>query len=88
MPAKVKHDRTILTNYKMYTSGDSFKYFRDGKNVALCTHGDWLYINSLHKKGNLQNAKDYIHDLQDIIDSLKNRLDTIMGDKKSHFLKF
>ena len=88
MPGKVKHDRTILTNYKMYTSGDSFKYFRDGINVSLCTHGDWLYINSLHDVDNLQNAKDYIHDLQEVIDSLKGGLMNIMGDKKSHFLKF
>ena len=88
MPAKVKHDRTILTNYKMYTSGDSFKYFRDGENVSLCTHGDWLYINSLHKMGNLQNAKAFIHDLQDIIEKVKGGLNNIIGDQKSYFLKF
>ena len=88
MPDKAKHDRTILTNYRMYTSGDSFKYFKDGKNVSLCTHGDWLYINSLHDDDNLQNAKDYIHSLQDVIESVKGGLMNIQGDKKSHFLKF
>ena len=87
MPAKVKHDRTILTNYKMYTSGDSFKYFRDGINVSLCTHGDWMYINSLHDNDNFQNAKDYIHDLQDVIDSLRGGVMNIIGDKKSYYLK-
>ena len=88
MPGKVKHDRTILTNYKMYTSGDSFKYFKDGVNVSLCTHGDWMYINSLHDNDNFQNAKDYVHDLQDVIDGVKDGLMSILGDKKSFFLKF
>ncbi len=88
LPIQEQHDRTILTNYKMYTSGDSFKYFKDGTNVSLCTHGEWLYISSLHDDDVLQNAKDFIHDLQEIIDKVKGGLMSIMGDRKSLFLKF
>ena len=88
LPGQEQHDRTILTNYKMYTSGDSFKYFRDGANVSLCTHGEWMYISSLHDVDNLQNAKEFIHDLQDVIDKVKGGLLSIQGDKKSFFLKF
>lgn len=88
LPGQEQHDRTILTNYKMYTSGDSFKYFRDGTNVSLCTHGEWMYISSLHDVDNLQNAKDFISDLQDVINKVKDRLLSIQGDQKSYFLKF
>ena len=88
LPEKEQHDRTILTNYKMYTSGDSFKYFKDGTNVSLCTHGEWMYINSLHDDDVLQNAQDFINDLQKIIDEVKNKVMSIRGDKKSFFLNF
>ena len=84
-----KHDRTIVTNYKMFTSGDSFKYFKeDGTNVSLCTHGDWLYISSLYKNINRDNVRTFINDLQEIVDQAKMRADRILGDEKSLFLKF
>lgn len=88
LPGQEQHDRTILTNYKMYTSGDSFKYFRDGANVSLCTHGEWMYISSLHDIDNLQNAKEFVTDLQKVIDKVKGGLMSIIGDKKSFFLNF
>lgn len=88
LPVQEQHDRTILTNYKMYTSGDSFKYFKDGTNVSLCTHGEWMYISSLHDDDVLQNAQDFIHDLQGIIDNVKSGLMSIRGDRKSFFLNF
>lgn len=88
LPGQEQHDRTILTNYKMYTSGDSFKYFKDGTNVSLCTHGEWMYISSLHDDDVLQNAHDFIHDLQGIIDNVKGGLMSIRGDRKSFFLDF
>lgn len=88
LPIQEQHDRTILTNYKMYTSGDSFKYFKDGTNVSLCTHGEWLYISSLHDDDVFQNAHDFIHDLQEIIDKVKGGLMSIRGDKKSFLLNF
>lgn len=88
LPGQEQHDRTILTNYKMYTSGDSFKYFKDGTNVSLCTHGEWMYISSLHDDDVLQNAQDFIHDLQGIIDNIKGGIMSIIGDRKSLFLNF
>lgn len=88
LPGQEQHDRTILTNYKMYTSGDSFKYFKDGTNVSLCTHGEWMYISSLHDLDNFQNAKEFISDLQDVIDKVKGGLMSIQGDKKSFYLRF
>lgn len=88
LPEQEKHDRTIFTNYKMFTSGDSFKYFKDGANVSLCTHGDWMHISSLHDVGNHQNGKDFISDLQTVIDKVKGGLSSIRGDKISSFLDF
>lgn len=88
LPGQEQHDRTILTNYKMYTSGDSFKYFKDGTNVSLCTHGEWMYISSLHDDDVLQDAHDFIRDLQEIIDKVKSGVTSIRGDKKSFFLNF
>lgn len=88
LPEQEKHDRTIFTNYKMFTSGDSFKYFKDGANVSLCTHGEWMYISSLHDVDNHQNGKDFISDLQEVINKVKGGLSSIRGDKKSFFLHF
>lgn len=88
LPGQEQHDRTIFTNYKMFTSGDSFKYFREGANVSLCTHGEWMYISSLHDIDNHQNGKDFISDLQAVIDKVKGGLMSIIGDKKSFFLHF
>lgn len=88
LPGQEQHDRTILTNYKMFTSGDSFKYFRDGTNVSLCTHGEWMYISSLHDADNHQNGKDFISDLQAVIDKVKGGVMSIIGDEKSFFLHF
>lgn len=88
MPDKDQHDRTIFTNYKMYTSGDSYKYFKDGANVSLCTYGEWMYVNSLCDMDNLNNAKAFVADLQKIVDKVKTGLMSIIGDKKCRFLKF
>ena len=88
LPGQEQHDRTIFTNYKMFTSGDSFKYFKDGANVSLCTHGEWMYISSLHDADNHQNGKDFISDLQAVIDKVKGGLMSIIGDRKSFFLHF
>lgn len=88
LPGQEQHDRTIFTNYKMFTSGDSFKYFREGANVSLCTHGEWMYVSSLHDIDNHQNGKDFIMDLQAVIERVKGGLMSIIGDKKSLFLHF
>lgn len=89
IPEKTEHDRTIITNYKLFVSGDSFKYFNEkGDNVSLCTHGRWLFISSIFDKTNQLLISDFIEDLQEIINDLKNKLGTIRGDRKSLFLKF
>ena len=83
---KDEHDRTILTNYKMFISGDSFKYFNiDGDNI---TKGQWMHIENLYDDINHKQAKMFLLDLQNIIDSVKNRCNAIVGDKKSLFLNF
>lgn len=83
-----KHDRTILTNYSMYSSGDSFTYFKNGKKTSVGTHGDWLYINSLYDEDNHQLAKNFLGDLQEMIDNPKGNANPLYGDMKSYFLKF
>lgn len=83
-----KHDRTIVTNYRLVTSGDSFKYFKDGKNVSLCTHGDWMTISSLHDNDNYVNSVNFIQSLQGIVNDASKRLTGIIGEKISNFLHF
>lgn len=87
IPDKDQHDRTIFTNYKLFTSGDSYKYFKDGANVSLCTYGEWMYINSLFDSDNMKNAEAFVSDLQKLVDKVKPGLMSIVGDKKCRFLK-
>lgn len=83
-----KHDRSIVTNYRLITSGDSFKYFKDGKNVSLCSHGDWMTVSSLHDTDNFTNSEKFIQSLQTIVNDANRRLTGIIGEKKSNFLHF
>lgn len=79
-----EHDRTIFTNYKLYVSGDSFKYF--DKNGEHITKGRMFSISSIYKSEYKEFSSDFIEDMQKVIDGKgKNR---ISGDKKSNFLKF
>lgn len=81
-----EHDRTIITNYKMFDSGPSFTYFNDkGENQS---HGRWLNVNSLGDKEIRILTLQYIKDLQSLIDDRKSGLNSIVGDKKSTFLSF
>ena len=81
-----EHDRTIITNYKMFDSGDSFTYFDDrGNNLS---HGRWLHVNSHGNREIRELSLQYIRDLQLLIDERKGGLNSIIGDKKSNFLKF
>lgn len=80
-----KHDRRILTNYKMYVSGDSFKYFKNG---GLISSGDSLDIHSLYDKRNLELAWQYLESLQNIVNKKKMGVGLILGDQKSLFLNF
>ncbi len=86
LPPKEEHDRTIITNYKVFISGDSFKYFdENGKNVS---HGRWFDVCSLAHKENRELVINYLHDLQNIINNQEKGLLNVLGDKKSYFLRF
>lgn len=86
LPPGKEHDRTIITNYKMFDSGDSFKYFNDqGENTS---HGRWFHVHTHGDKSTRGQAVAYLQDLQELIDDLKSGLSSIIGDKKSNFLNF
>lgn len=81
-----EHDRTIITNYKMFVSGDSFTYFDNkGKNLS---RGRWLYVNSHGDFENREDTLQYLKDLQLLVDERKSGICSIIGDKKSCLLKF
>lgn len=86
LPESKEHDRTIITNYKMFDSGDSFKYFNE-KNENT-SHGRWFHVHTHGDKSTRDQAVAYLQDLQELIDDLKSGLSSIIGDKKSNFLKF
>ena len=83
-----EHDRTIFTNYKYFSSGDSYNYF--DSNEAKITNGRYLHAHSHAYKDNESDAKKFIEDMQKIIDSInsKNNLSLIKKDKICNFLKF
>ena len=64
-----EHDRTIFTNYKLYTSGDSFNYFNSsGKKI---TRGRFFHVYSLASKDNRLTACGFLNDMQSLYDSIK-----------------
>ena len=78
--------RRIFTNYRYITSGDSFSYFYNGKNM---TNGRHLDIHSLAKKDVFEQYVDLIGDLQEYVDKIKTlNPDLIIGDKVSNYLTF
>lgn len=86
LPEGKEHDRTIITNYKMFDSGDSFKYFNDqGKNMS---HGRWFHVHTHGDRSTREQAIAYLQDLQELVDDLGNGLSSIIGDKKSNLLRF
>lgn len=83
-----EHDRTIFTNYKLFSSGDTYNYFNSsGKKI---TKGRWLHVHSLADKDNEATSKIFIKDMQTIIDTIsqKNNETLIKKDKISNFLNF
>lgn len=64
-----EHDRTIFTNYKLYTSGDSFNYFDSNGNKI--TKGRTFHVYSLVSKENEATAKGFLRDMQTLYDSIK-----------------
>lgn len=82
-----KHDRFILTNYKLFRSGDSFCYF-DSKGNKI-TKGDFLDVNSLAKWRNHQLANNLIDSVQKIYDNVKkkNPNNVVAVNPKSNFIQ-
>jgi hypothetical protein len=81
--AKIKHDRNLFTNYIWLNSGDTFNYFNSAKKII--SKGDSISFTSLAESESRGVIDNIITDLQIIIE---NNYGNIIGDKKSHFLKF
>ena len=83
-----EHDRTIFTNYKYFSSGDSYNYF-NSKDEKI-TDGRHLHAHSHAEKDNESDAKRFLEDMQKIIDDIKskNNVSLIKKDKICNFLIF
>ena len=84
---KEEHDRTIFTNFKLFISGDSYKFFN---NIieGVVNNGRWVTVNTLIHNNIYRLSKEFIDDMQIIVDGLKSSLAGIRGDKISNFLNF
>lgn len=84
-----EHDRSIFTNYKVFSSGDTYNYFNSkGERV---TDGRWLHVHSCASRSNKDDAEKLISDLQKKIDYVKNDLrnpNLILKDKECNFIDF
>jgi hypothetical protein len=78
-----EHDRTIFTNYRLYTSGPSFSYFNP--EGYRCTNGRWFDISSTFDKNVMTLSYDFLNGMQALIKDDRTKL---LGDKKSNFLDF
>lgn len=89
LPVREAHDRKIFTNYKSFSSGDSFKYFEEKRDgIHFVSNGTDLYSNTHIDRDNHKNAQLFIEDLQTIIDTRVAGINPIIGDRKSNFLHF
>lgn len=77
-----EHDRTLVTNYSRWKSGDTFNYFNStGKRI---TTGRELDLFSLAKRDNLKLAQALLDDVQDYLNWCQlNNPDNIQGDRVS-----
>lgn len=82
-----EHDRTIFTNYKLFSSGDTFNYFNScGERV---TNGRYFHFHSAARKKNLSKMIRFIYDMQGVINHVeKTNKGLILKDKKSNFFSF
>lgn len=91
-PQKVAlpHDRTILTSYRIFRSGDSFCYF-DSRGEII-TKGKSLDVDSIAKQDTQVFAYSFVKEMQEICDKIHKEefgfLKYIIGDKKSNLIKF
>lgn len=58
------HDRVIITNYRLFSSGDSFNYFNESGKKR--TRGKSLDVDSLGKRENTVFARSIVEDLSKI----------------------
>lgn len=81
------HDRTILTNYMLFRSGDSFCYYNS--KGEMISKGNSLDVDSLAKKSNFDYAMSFIEMVQNLCDKIHGlNPDNIFGDKKSNYINF
>ena len=75
------HDRTIFTNYKLFISGDSFKYYKsisdDKENYEFVSNGLWFGICSLFDDDHRKIAKQFIHEIQGVINELNDAVEGV-----------
>lgn len=71
--SKLKHDRYILTNYKMFISGDTFNYFDSTGNKI--TSGSFFVVSSLADTDNMVKSKNLVKEVKTLIERMiiKNR---------------
>lgn len=82
-----EHDRTILTNYRRFYSGDSFNYVKN--DGAVISKGREWEVSSLARKKSHNLALILLDDIQSKITMIKKRNpDLILGDKVSNYLDF
>ena len=78
----------IITNYRMFRSGDSFCYYNSKGDIV--TNGFHLDIDSLVDIDNFKYMKSVIKYTQDIYNDIKKlgNPDLIFGDKESNYIHF
>lgn len=82
-----EHDRSIFTNYKFYSSGDTMNYFDStGKKI---TNGRTFNVYSLIDSDNRSDAQDFLSKMQSVYDSIHNLNSDLIhkkGELKCNFI--
>jgi Ni/Co efflux regulator RcnB len=81
-----EHDRTLITNYSRWKSGDSFNNYFTSQSECITDSRDFdMY--SLARRENFKNAKKIIDDINRYLAYCKSKnLDHIFGDRNSGLL--
>ncbi len=80
-----EHDRTVVTPYTRWKSGDSFAYFNSQGGVI--TRGRELDLFTLHKRGNQQLVQNLLATLNKYLEWCRtHNPENITGDRKSNLL--
>lgn len=82
---KLLHDRFIITNYRIVSSGDSFTMFATN-DKKLKSNGTALRLCSLADRQNYELSQSVLNNLQNIVDNGGAEI-KVIGDKKSNFIK-